>query len=481
MKPRIFIGSSVEGLSIAYAIQQNLTHNAEVTVWDQGVFELSQTTIESLVKILENSDFGVFVFSNDDIIKIRNEEKNSVRDNVLFEFGLFIGKLSRKRVFFVIPSDTELHLPTDLLGITPGKFDPNREDGSLQAATGPVSNQIREATKKLGRITSDDDSPIESKKEDNLSAEDSKWIGQFLDGNYEEAKETLEKIKSTGDKKIENEIWKAYCDFKLNEKEGLKTLDKILKNNDDNVIAVRGIARIFLWEDYLDKSASLIETNLKKFKNDSTLITLLSSVYVKTKGLDEAIEFIKKYNPEENIDIAIEAADLLMEEDRNEEARNILHTTYQNFPKNEVLRYKYARVALELEENEVAFFLLDSLTKEFSDNASYWGYLSNCSLQLDYYDISLSAARKAEEITKSKEEWILSNIGNMLKNRGFYSEGIKYLEKSIELNKGSEYAHDRLATSLKLKEEERKKASETFKVGRRKIREFGNETTHNNV
>jgi predicted nucleotide-binding protein len=128
MKPRVFIGSSVEGLSIAYSIQQNLTHDAEVTVWDQGVFELSSATIESLLKILDDSDFGIFVFSNDDIKQIRGKELNTIRDNVLFEFGLFIGKLSRERVYFIIPTDTELHLPTDLLGITPGKFDPNRED-----------------------------------------------------------------------------------------------------------------------------------------------------------------------------------------------------------------------------------------------------------------------------------------------------------------------------------------------------------------
>jgi predicted nucleotide-binding protein len=57
MKPKIFIGSSVEGLSVAYAIQQNLTQDAESTVWDQGIFELSKTSIESLTNVVERSDF----------------------------------------------------------------------------------------------------------------------------------------------------------------------------------------------------------------------------------------------------------------------------------------------------------------------------------------------------------------------------------------------------------------------------------------
>ena len=91
-KNKIFIGSSVEGLKIAYAVQQNLRHTAETTVWDQGVFDLSSTTIESLIKVLDNSDFGIFVFSPDDIIKFRGNEALTVRDNVVFELGLFIDK-----------------------------------------------------------------------------------------------------------------------------------------------------------------------------------------------------------------------------------------------------------------------------------------------------------------------------------------------------------------------------------------------------
>ena len=87
MKPKIFIGSSVEGLNVAYSIQQNLTHDAEATVWDQGVFELSATSVESLNEVLTTIDFGIFVFSPDDETKMRGKTATTVRDNVLFELG----------------------------------------------------------------------------------------------------------------------------------------------------------------------------------------------------------------------------------------------------------------------------------------------------------------------------------------------------------------------------------------------------------
>ncbi|SDF37134.1 TIR domain-containing protein [Bosea robiniae] len=154
MKPRIFIGSSVEHLNLAYAAQENLEHEVEPTVWSQGVFEPSRTAMASLLDQIEESDFGLFIFSPDDITAMRDVKKRTVRDNVIFELGLFIGRLGAERCFVVVPRGVDdLHLPTDLTGLTPASFDADRQDGNLQAALGPACNRVLRAIKKLGSLT----------------------------------------------------------------------------------------------------------------------------------------------------------------------------------------------------------------------------------------------------------------------------------------------------------------------------------------
>ncbi len=140
--------SSKEGLTIAYDVQTNLEYNVHGTVWPQGVFGLSESPLDSLLNVLSLSDFGIFIFSPDDVVKMRNEEHHKVRDNVLFELGLFIGKLGKQRCFIVMPDEPKVTLPSDLAGVTPATFNSTRDDSA--AAVGPACHKIREAIQKHG-------------------------------------------------------------------------------------------------------------------------------------------------------------------------------------------------------------------------------------------------------------------------------------------------------------------------------------------
>lgn len=153
VKPRIFVGSSTEGLPIAEALQVGLEYDAEVTVWSQGVFGLSSGTLETLVTTAKGFDFAVLVLTPDDMIVTRGEEKPIARDNVLFELGLFMGSYGRHRTFIVHPRVADMHLPSDLAGITTATYDPGRSDGDTQAAVGPVCTKIKRAVRDQGRRT----------------------------------------------------------------------------------------------------------------------------------------------------------------------------------------------------------------------------------------------------------------------------------------------------------------------------------------
>jgi hypothetical protein len=63
-----------------------------------------KTPIQSLADELANSDFGVFVFSPDDRTRLRDKTHSTVRDNVIFELGLFVGRLGIERSFIVVPN-----------------------------------------------------------------------------------------------------------------------------------------------------------------------------------------------------------------------------------------------------------------------------------------------------------------------------------------------------------------------------------------
>ena len=164
MKPKVFIGSSKESLQLAYAVQENLEYEAEVTVWTQGIFGISTYTLDTLIDVLNKVDFGIFILGPDDVMKVRGQEYRSPRDNIVLELGLFIGRLGRQRSFFIQPRGIEdLHLPTDLAGLTPATFETNRQDQNLNAALGPACRKISTSMKEIGVFHSETETRLHGK------------------------------------------------------------------------------------------------------------------------------------------------------------------------------------------------------------------------------------------------------------------------------------------------------------------------------
>jgi len=147
-KPRIFVGSSSEGLLIAQAIFSVLEHDVVPTLWTHQLFLPGQYPLEVLEKELRRHDFAVLIASPDDEVVKRGLAAPAMRDNLLLEFGLFSGALGRQRAFFVCPDSPRIELPSDLLGMLTATYNSSRvclSAADRTAAVQTACGQIREA------------------------------------------------------------------------------------------------------------------------------------------------------------------------------------------------------------------------------------------------------------------------------------------------------------------------------------------------
>lgn len=147
--PEVFIGSSSEGERVARAIELHLHRHANVTIWMNGVFTPGVSFLQSLLNALGRFDFAVLILTPDDLLEKRDASYSSPRDNVIFELGLFMGRLGARRAFFVAEEDRKLTLPSDLDGIS--RLNYRRRD-DIAAAVSPASTVLIDEIRKQGPL-----------------------------------------------------------------------------------------------------------------------------------------------------------------------------------------------------------------------------------------------------------------------------------------------------------------------------------------
>ena len=184
-KPALFVGSSSEGLDLARAVRSLLTDDAEVTLWSEGLFAIGNTFIETLVNALPRFDFAALVLTPDDLLTSRQVTALGPRDNVLFELGLFMGRLGRSRTFVIRPRGDEMKIPSDLAGLVAASYDWPRKDNNHKAAVGPACDSIREMVRSLGFCDTKMSSQIRAVQEaQSRQGVDLQMILRFLMENF---------------------------------------------------------------------------------------------------------------------------------------------------------------------------------------------------------------------------------------------------------------------------------------------------------
>lgn len=149
-KIRVFVISSAEAIPIARAVNNALSHDDFIVdVWTEGTFRAANYTLEDLERKVDDSDFAVAIAHADDVTESRDKQWPTPRDNVIFELGLFMGRLGRRRAILMEPREEKLKLPSDLAGISTitYKFEKGKDTAALMA---PACNQLRELIETLG-------------------------------------------------------------------------------------------------------------------------------------------------------------------------------------------------------------------------------------------------------------------------------------------------------------------------------------------
>ena len=144
LPPRILIASTTEALAYATALRDLLTPEIQAEIWDEGLFEPGEFTLESLERHSPEFDGALVVATADDRVVSRHKSSGAPRDNLVFEFGLFVALFGRKRALLLVEASQDVKVPTDVGGLTYLSF----------SKSDPPETGLERAALKLKQITS---------------------------------------------------------------------------------------------------------------------------------------------------------------------------------------------------------------------------------------------------------------------------------------------------------------------------------------
>lgn len=149
-KIRVFIISSAEAREVARTVQNAFERDPFTTVvWTDDVFKVAHYTLQSLEDQVDTCDFAIAITHADDVTESRGTRWPAPRDNVIFELGLFMGRLGKSRAILMEPREEGIKLPSDFAGITtvPYRYVPGPDAAALMA---PACNKLRQHILALG-------------------------------------------------------------------------------------------------------------------------------------------------------------------------------------------------------------------------------------------------------------------------------------------------------------------------------------------
>ncbi len=152
LRPRVFIISSSEALDTAKAIRIGLEHEkAIVVLWsDDQIFPAGSYPLEDLEREVNEADFGIAIAQPDDLIRSRDRQSMTPRDNVIFELGFFMSRLGRARTLLLVPKGEDVKLPSDFKGVMPMYYKAEEPGIEISVTLGATIDRISTIIRKQG-------------------------------------------------------------------------------------------------------------------------------------------------------------------------------------------------------------------------------------------------------------------------------------------------------------------------------------------
>ncbi len=315
--------------------------------------------------------------------------------------------------------------------------------------------------------TDKDQSVIKEAKETETNQQQAEpnWVKPFLEKDYDGACEVLRGIITDEHDPKKRHGHQAVLGRVLFEKDRLKGIayfEELLKTRDTAATVYNWYALSLFWDNDYAEAQSVLAAGIKACPDDSKLPNLQGLVFHRQGNHAEAADIlmrtINRYPKEPSSYRTL--AQLLADIGMTEQAISFCQVGMARCPQDADLVEKYVKILPEDEHNKERMLGYLRLTKMRKDNASYMTLLGNEYLQLGFHDMAFEAYRKGNALAEEKEAWVLANIGNILKNQGFYSYGAEYIQRAVAIDPKSQYAHERLGKALKLAEDQKQKRDE---------------------
>ncbi len=114
---RVFVGSSTEGKPFAEAVIELIKEGGLSPLAWFDFFRDSRPPLQELEHLTLRADAAILIATEDDRAIIRGKNWRQMRDNVLFEYGLFAGTIGRAKCGLILPDSNDFRIPSDFLGV----------------------------------------------------------------------------------------------------------------------------------------------------------------------------------------------------------------------------------------------------------------------------------------------------------------------------------------------------------------------------